>query len=302
MWHKLTQMLFLLFLFTGVPSPPRMPSYTVQQYGRDSVMLTVQWQSPQDDGGAPVSSYNVTLSPGSTEVTTGTSFSLSAISYNVAHIVSVVATNCNGSSNAVMETIRIVNCSDPAAPGNGFIESYQNTTEGAEISFRCNSQFVPNMAMMATCGADGRWNPDPATLVCTFDCGPPPAPQSGSLESYTNTTEGSVVFYNCDPGLVPERRMMSLCTVTGWSPDPGALSCSVVNCGMPASPQNGSIVSTSGTLFGAEIFFMCDAGFVPAGRMRASCTSDGITVDGNWTPDPAGLLCNGEIKKLQVSD
>ena len=61
------------------------------------------------------------------------------------------------------------------------------------------------------------------TLV---DCGPPSAPRNGSLESYTNTTEGSVVFYSCDPGLVPERRMMSVCTGTGWSPNPGALGCS----------------------------------------------------------------------------
>ena len=63
--------------------------------------------------------------------------------------------------------LHAVNCSDPATPGNGFIETYQNTTEGAEISFRCNSQFVPNATMMAVCAADGMWNPDPATHVCT---------------------------------------------------------------------------------------------------------------------------------------
>ena len=36
-----------------------------------------------------------------------------------------------------------------------------------------------------------------------------------------------MVFYSCDPGLVPERRMMSVCTGAGWSPNPGALGCSV---------------------------------------------------------------------------
>jgi len=35
------------------------------------------------------------------------------------------------------------------------------------------------------------------------------------------------VFYSCDPGLIPEMRMMSVCTGTGWSPNPGALGCSV---------------------------------------------------------------------------
>ena len=70
-------------------------------------MLTVQWQSPQDGGGSPVS-YTITVSPGSTQVTTTeTSASLSAVPYNVVNTVGIVATNCNGSSSAVMETIRI---------------------------------------------------------------------------------------------------------------------------------------------------------------------------------------------------
>ena len=61
----------------------------------------------------------------------------------------------------------------------------------------------------------------------SVDCGPPPALRNGSLESYTNTTEGSVVFYSCDPGLVPEMRMMSVCTGSGWSPNTADLNCSV---------------------------------------------------------------------------
>ena len=44
----------------------------------------------------------------------------------------------------------------------------------------------------------------------SVDCGPPGAPQRGSLESYTNTTEGSEVFYSCNPGLVPEGRMRTV--------------------------------------------------------------------------------------------
>jgi len=65
------------------------------------------------------------------------------------------------------------------------------------------------------------------SLSTSVDCGPPPAPRNGSLESYTSTTEGSVVFYSCEPGLVPEMRMMSVCTGAGWNPNPGALGCSV---------------------------------------------------------------------------
>ena len=49
---------------------------------------------------------------------------------------------------------------------DGSIEPYQNTTEGAEIFFKCNPGFVPTGRMRAVCGADWRWNPDPAGLRC----------------------------------------------------------------------------------------------------------------------------------------
>ena len=60
----------------------------------------------------------------------------------------------------------IVNCSDPTSPGNGSIGTYQNTTEGAEIFFRCNPGFVPPGRMIAVCASDGRWSPDPVELRC----------------------------------------------------------------------------------------------------------------------------------------
>ena len=59
-----------------------------------------------------------------------------------------------------------VNCSDPTVPVNGSIEEYQNTTEGAEIVFGCDLGHSPAGQMRATCASDGRWNPDPATLMC----------------------------------------------------------------------------------------------------------------------------------------
>ena len=59
------------------------------------------------------------------------------------------------------------NCSDPTVPESGSIDPYHNTTEGAEIFFRCNPGFVPAGRMRAVCAVDRRWNPDPATLGCT---------------------------------------------------------------------------------------------------------------------------------------
>ena len=68
-------------------------------------MLTVEWQSPQGDGGAPVVNYTITVSPGLVTFTTTATNAVVTIPYNVMHTVSIVATNCNGSGSAVMETI-----------------------------------------------------------------------------------------------------------------------------------------------------------------------------------------------------
>ena len=62
-------------------------------------------------------------------------------------------------------------------------------------------------------------------MSTTVDCGPPTTPWNGSLESYSDTTEGSVVLYRCDPGLVPEEKMRTMCTENGWSPNPADLNC-----------------------------------------------------------------------------
>ena len=54
---------------------------------------------------------------------------------------------------------------------------------------------------------------------------------------------------------------------------------------------------------GAQIFFRCNPRYVPAERMRATCVSpDGVSAVGTWTPDPADLVCNGEIQNRHNSD
>ena len=77
-------------------------------------MLTVQWQPPQDNGGAPVVNYTITV-PGLVPLTTTATSALITIPYNVMHTVSIVATTCIGSSSAVMESI-------PAAGMASFID------------------------------------------------------------------------------------------------------------------------------------------------------------------------------------
>ena len=62
-------------------------------------------------------------------------------------------------------------------------------------------------------------------VISLVHCGSPVAPQHGSLENYTNTTEGAEIFYNCGQSWVPEGRTRAVCTRNGWSPNPADLSC-----------------------------------------------------------------------------
>ena len=66
------------------------------------------------------------------------------------------------------------------------------------------------------------------TILHTADCGAPPPPVKGSLlQPHTNTTEGSVVVFQCGPGFVPEGEMTAVCGRDGqWTPNPGGVTCS----------------------------------------------------------------------------
>ena len=68
---------------------------------------------------------------------------------------------------------------------------------------------------------------------------------------------------------------------------------------MPRAPENGIIenIQDISTVGGAQIVFRCNPGFVPAGRMGATCMSpDGVSGVGTWIPNPTDLVCNGEIQ------
>ena len=61
-------------------------------------------------------------------------------------------------------------------------------------------------------------------------------------------------------------------------------------CSDPTAPRNGVIEAYQTTLEGAEIFFRCNTGYVPAGKTRAVCGTNG-----RWNPEPADHRCTGEI-------
>ena len=55
----------------------------------------------------------------------------------------------------------------PTHASNVTIESYSSVAiEGSQVSYYCKDGLVPSDRRVATCMNSGRWNPDPAKLVC----------------------------------------------------------------------------------------------------------------------------------------
>ena len=55
----------------------------------------------------------------------------------------------------------------PALAGRVVLELFNSsTTVGSEIVYECRSGLLPEGRMTSVCGRDGRWNPDPANLLC----------------------------------------------------------------------------------------------------------------------------------------
>ena len=60
------------------------------------------------------------------------------------------------------------------------------------------------------------------------------------------------------------------------------------DCGVPASPTNGTVAYTT-TTEGSLATFQCSAGFVPGEVMTAVCENSGGVV--RWSPNPGDLSC-----------
>ena len=58
-----------------------------------------------------------------------------------------------------------VSCGTPSFASRVDVEPFNSTTVGSEIVYQCQSGFLPEGRMTSVCGEDGRWNPDPATLM-----------------------------------------------------------------------------------------------------------------------------------------
>ena len=75
-----------------------------------------------------------------------------------------------------------------------------------------------------------------------------------------------------------------------------SLFCPVIDCGQPPSPANASPVSTvTATVFGVEVTYVCELGYLPEGEATVSCGQSG-----SWSGP--GPQCNGRCIMLVPAD
>ena len=87
-----------------MPSSPTGPT-TIVQFGPQNITVVVEWGYPENDGGAPVDDYTVTLmGPGAVNLSTTISVQPMAtftLAHNKEYTVSIAATNCAGTGGTV---------------------------------------------------------------------------------------------------------------------------------------------------------------------------------------------------------
>ena len=115
--------------------------------------------------------------------------------------------------------------------------------------------------------------------------------------------------YQCNKGFKlvgnPFRRCQENFTLDGSHPQ-----CKPVDCGTPKAPENGHISLTEGTLFEAQVNYLCDEGYNLEGSATRTCLTDGQWSDKTptcklkecprITPILNGIINSTEITYMSV--
>ena len=131
--------------------------------------VTIQWENMERQVTYLIHISNTSLdSPPSQSLLTTDSTAINiTLSYNIEYRITVQASNCRGKSNITEISFTLVQCFPPSAARGVSISPYTATTEGSVIVLKCEEGLVPEESIMAVCGNDRRWYPDPTTLNCT---------------------------------------------------------------------------------------------------------------------------------------
>uniref|UniRef100_H2Y8B7 Sushi domain-containing protein n=1 Tax=Ciona savignyi TaxID=51511 RepID=H2Y8B7_CIOSA len=198
-------------------------------------------------------------------------------------------------------------CSAPPTVPNGqFTPSSSTFSNGATVTYACNTGFRIFGSSSLTC-IGGTWSgPGPSCTVTLFfflaSCPPPPSVPNGQFTpSSRRFVLGATVTYACTAGFQISGSSILTCTSSGtWSgPGPSCTGKDVLTgCPSPPSVPNAQFTPSSTTFaIGATVTYACTAGFQISGSSILTC------IGGTWSgPGPSCIGCqappaltNGEV-------
>ncbi|KAK3090083.1 hypothetical protein FSP39_009008 [Pinctada imbricata] len=143
---------------------------------------------------------------------------------------------------------------------------------GSSARYQCNDGYVSDdFYDEIVCTVDGSWDQEPPSCR-PVNCGDPGLLINGIARA-EQTTFGSYVTYQCDPGYSLSgsntRACLSNSSWGGVTP-----SCRPVSCGAPSRISNGFYIGRDYT-FGNTVTYACDAGFNLVGESDSLCQANG---------------------------
>ncbi|XP_008062628.1 complement decay-accelerating factor isoform X2 [Carlito syrichta] len=177
-------------------------------------------------------------------------------------------------------------CSDPPAVPNAQpdLKGLASFPPQSTVTYKCNEGFVkiPDKANSVVCLDNNQWSD--IEEFCNRSCGVPTRLQFASLKKVYSEKNyfpvGFTVEYECRLGYRRDPTLSGKLTCLPnleWSQP--VQFCKKKSCPNPGELQNGHINITSGTLFGAAIYFSCNLGYKLYGSTSSLCIVTGNTVD-----------------------
>ncbi|KAF4804058.1 Sushi, von Willebrand factor type A, EGF and pentraxin domain-containing protein 1 [Turdus rufiventris] len=178
-------------------------------------------------------------------------------------------------------------------PGNitNVIVLGNNFTVNTSITLSCAEGYTLVGPSTSTCKENGVWVPPFSDDICSaVSCGTPESPEHGFVIA-TKYNYKDVSIYKCDSGYELQGDAERTCQEDKvWS---GTVPvCRRISCGPPDMIENGSVQGEE-FLFGSEVFYSCDPGFVLQGPSRRICH-----VDKKWSPSSPTCVQNALLSEV----
>ena len=182
-------------------------------------------------------------------------------------------------------TCDIRSCPTLANPANGSVAA-ATLTFGSTATYSCDTGYALSGGATRMCQSDATWSG--AAPTCQIvDCGAAPtAPRTAARPAPARPTTRPL-SYACDTGYTLSGATSVTCLDTGaWSDV--AHTCTIVDCGAPPMPADGSASATT-TTYLSTATYSCDTGFTLNGVSSRTCQDDGSWSD--TTPTCESVLC-----------